>query len=147
MQNILLDKEMNVYLIDFSETRPRSVVSDFARLEAIIMIESAPLEHREDLAGIVRFLENLYDGNTLLLHENLVWDGPKKDLMRRNIALTSKMRQYAVAAARDISDVRPYYLALLEWILPIVCYSSVSTLHKMLSACVASVLCDKVLNA
>jgi len=37
----LLDGEMNVYLIDFSETRPRSVVSDFARLEAIFMIEHA----------------------------------------------------------------------------------------------------------
>ena len=144
MQNILLDDEMNVYLIDFSETKPRSVVSDFARLEAIFMVESAPLEDERDLESMVRFLSVFYSGDSLLLPENVSWKGKGEAIMRRNIALTSKMRQYAMASARDIRDIRPYCFALLEWVLPIVCYSSVSVLHKRLSASLASILYNKL---
>lgn len=144
MQNILLDDEMNVYLIDFSETKPRSVVSDFARLEAIFMVESAPLEDERDLESMVRFLYRVYSGEGLLLPENVFWNGKGEAVMRRNIALTSKMRQYAMASTRGIHDIRPYYFALLEWVLPVVCYSSVSVLHKRLSASLASILYNKL---
>lgn len=44
MQNILLDKDMNVYLIGLFRNKPRAVVSDFARLEAIFMVESALMD-------------------------------------------------------------------------------------------------------
>jgi len=144
MQNILLDDEMNVYLIDFSETKPRSVVSDFARLEAIFMVESAPLEDERDLESMVRFLYRVYSGEGLLLPENVFWNGKGEVVMRRNIALISKMRQYAMASTRGIHDIRPYYFALLEWVLPVVCYSSVSVLHKRLSASLASILYNKL---
>lgn len=142
MQNILLDKEMNVYLIDFSETGPRSVISDFARLEAIFMIESFPMESEEDFLMVLDFLINFYEKScTLDKSPDIAWKGRLPQVMERNIALTKKMRAYAFSFARGGKTFIPYALALLEWIFPVVCYSSASVWQKRLSACIASLLC------
>ena len=49
LQNVLVDERENLYVIDFSETRPRNVVSDFARIEPILKFEFPRLETDEDL--------------------------------------------------------------------------------------------------
>ncbi len=144
MQNILLDKEMNVYLIDFSETKPRSIVSDFARLEAIFMIEHAPLDNADDLKKMIAFTSLFYDNDSLSRLPDNTWNGKQPEKMRRNIKLTHKMRQYAVACTEGNDTIVPYYMAMLEWILPIVCYTGVPVFHKKLSAYVAGLLCEKV---
>lgn len=146
MQNILLDKEMNVYLIDFSETRPRSVVSDFARLEAIFMIEHSPDDKPEDLIEAILFTTRFYDTLHLYPLPEQQWEGKSSDIMQRNLALTLKMRNYAIACISGENSIVPYYMALLEWILPVVCYGSASFAHKKLSACVAGLLCEKIME-
>ncbi len=145
MQNILLDDKMNVYLIDFSETRPRSVVSDFARLEAIFMIESYPMETERDFLDVLDYLIEFYR-NTLSLERkpDREWTGKLPEIMHRNISLTIKMREYAAYAARKEKSFIPYAMALLEWVLPIVCYSGATLWQKRLSACVASFLCESL---
>jgi hypothetical protein len=145
MQNILLDKEMNVYLIDFSETKPRSAISDFARLEAIFMIEHAPLDTLEDMQKMIAFTTRFYDRLELNQLPDTTWDGSAPEKMERNLALTMKMRQYALECTSEEPNIVPYYLALLEWILPVVCYSSVPLSHKKLSAYIAGMLAGKIL--
>ena len=49
MRNVLVDERDNLYVIDFSETRPRNVVSDFARLEPALKFEMMRLDNDEDL--------------------------------------------------------------------------------------------------
>lgn len=147
MQNILLDKDMNVYLIDFSETRPRSVISDFARLEAIFMIESFPMENEEDFLQVLAFLTEFYEAPVSLDKKfRTTWSGRLPGMMHRITALTLKMRQYALASVEGRTTYLPYALALLEWILPVVCYASASIWQKRLSACVASLLCSVVVS-
>jgi hypothetical protein len=46
-------------VIDFSETRPRNAVSDFARLEPIVKFEFPRLESDEDLRQLLEFEEGL----------------------------------------------------------------------------------------
>lgn len=145
MQNILLDNEMNVYLIDFSETRPRSVVSDFARLEAIFMIESYPMETERDFLEVLDHLTGFYrDTSFSDSKPDREWNGKLPEIMHRNISLTLKMREYAAFAARGEKTFIPYALALLEWVLPIVCYTSATVWQKRLSACIASLLCESL---
>ncbi len=146
MQNILLDKDMNVYLIDFSETRPRSVISDFARLEAIIMIEHAPLDGIESLEEMIEFTTRFYGSSRLDHLPDFTWIGKSPEIMKRNLAITKKMRQYAVESTLGEHTPVPYYLALLEWILPIVCYTGVPLLYKKLSVYVAGLLCEKIME-
>ncbi len=146
MQNVLLDEAENVYLIDFSETRPRSVVSDFARLEAIFMVERAPLEDEDDLREMIRFLIPFYRTNTLEMENRERWKGRGQDVLDRNLFLTRKMRQYSLHFTGGNTNPVPYYIAMLEWVLPIVCYGGVSLLHKKLSAAVAALLCEEVMR-
>lgn len=145
MQNILLDQDMNVYLIDFSETRPRSVVSDFARLEAIFMVEHAPTKNEEEMKEMVQFATRFYGIDRLdQLPENS-FKGSHTETMKRNVALTIKMREYALKSTNGDTNLVPYYLALLEWVLPIVCYYNATAEHKRLSMIVAGLLCEKVM--
>jgi anti-anti-sigma factor len=147
MQNILLDKEMNVYLIDFSETKPRSAISDFARLEAIFMVEHALLDTEEDRKTMIEFTSRFYGNHNLNHLPDITWTGGLPDTMNRNLALTLKMRSYAIECTSGESTIVPYYLALLEWILPIVCYSSAPMEVKRLSAYVSGMLCQVILAA
>ncbi len=147
MQNILLDKEMNVYLIDFSETKPRSAISDFARLEAIFMIEHALLDTEEDLQRMIEFTSRFYNNSNLNHLPDITWTGGAPEIMKRNFMLTLKMRSYAIGCTSGEPNIVPYYLALLEWILPIVCYSSAPVEVKRLSAYIAGMLCQVILAA
>jgi anti-anti-sigma factor len=146
MQNILLDEDMNVYLIDFSETKPRSLISDFARLEAIFMIEYAPLENDEDRAAYFKFISRFYQTVLLNTPPENSYEGNHRDLVSRNVVMTLKMRDYAFRGVKGHPNNLPYCMALLEWILPIVCYTSSSVAHKQLSMIVAGHLCDKVMS-
>lgn len=145
MQNILLDQDMNVYLIDFSETRPRSVVSDFARLEAIFMIEHAPTNNDDEMSEMIRFVNNFYGIDRLDEMPENVYEGIHNETMNRNYSLTLKMRQYALKSTGGDTNLVPYYVALLEWVLPIVCYYSASAEHKRLSMIVAGLICRKII--
>jgi serine/threonine protein kinase len=147
MQNILLDENMNVYLIDFSETKPRSVISDFARLEAIFLIDNAPVENKTDMADYLHFISNFYSCKLLSEIPEISYSGKHSDKVLKNAALTVKMREYAFTSARGNADLVPYYIALLEWVLPVVCYYSMPELQKRVSLVVSSILCEKILVA
>jgi hypothetical protein len=147
MQNILLDENMNVYLIDFSETKPRSVISDFARLEAIFLVDNAPVENDNDMAEYIDFIRGFYNCSQLGDIPAVNYAGKHGERVKKNAALALKMRQYAFSSANGNPDPVPYYIALLEWILPIVCYTSLPLYHKRLSMIVSSILCEKVMAA
>jgi anti-anti-sigma factor len=144
MQNILLDEAMNVYLIDFSETKPRSAISDFARLEAIFLCDNAPLENQDDWDTYVQYITDFYSLNTLSDVPSFAYTGQHPKQVQKQVDLALKMRQYAVESAQGNSDITPYYLALLEWVLPIVCYGSSPVLHKRLSMIVCGLLCERI---
>lgn len=145
MQNILLDETMNVYLIDFSETRPRSVISDFARLEAIFLVDNAPVENEDDMRAYVSFIKEFYKPGTLDKMPGVHYTGRHQQKVLKNAALTLKMRQYALDSVKGATEMEPYYIALLEWVLPIVCYTVPLPVRK-LSMLVSSVLCENLLK-
>jgi anti-anti-sigma factor len=144
MQNILLDEAMNVYLIDFSETRPRSVVSDFARLEAIFMIDFATVNENTDFSEYLLLMKKMYNTD-LFFDESLLEQVTQEPELKKNMALSFKMRQYAQRSANGFDTVLAYYMALLEWVLPVVCYRETFE-RKRLSMIVASLLCAEVMK-
>jgi len=144
MQNILLDEAMNVYLIDFSETKPRSIVSDFARLEAIFMFDFAPVNENTVLSDYLPAMKKIYNSENFL-DDSILSQKILDKVLAKNIALTYKMRQYAFKSAINFNVVLPYYMALLEWVLPVVCYRETYE-RKRLSMIVASLLCAEVMK-
>lgn len=143
MQNILLDENRNVYLIDFSETRPRSIVSDFARLEAILLVDNAPVGDDIETILYIKQLAPIYDSNRLDSLPHITFDGHHKAVITKNYSLTCRMRQYAFECSQSNPDLIPYILALLEWTLPIVCYG-LPIHNKRVSMIVASLLCEQL---
>ena len=146
MQNILLDETMNVYLIDFSETKPRSIISDFARLEAIFLIDNAPVETAADWNDYLGFLRHFYEPQRLDIFPEVIYHGRHREKVMKNAALALKMREYALQSAKNDPNPVPYYLALLEWVLPVVCYTSLPLFNKKISMIVSSLLCQKLLD-
>jgi hypothetical protein len=145
MQNILIDQDMNVYLIDFSETRPRSVISDFARLEAIFMVERAPLANEDEIKAMIQFATQFYNIQRLDQMPDTNYTGSEDEIVNKNVALTLKMREYANKSTSGNTNLVPYYIAMLEWVLPIVCFTCTPA-HKRFSMIVAGLLCEKVME-
>ncbi|MBN2262401.1 MAG: anti-sigma factor antagonist [Prolixibacteraceae bacterium] len=144
MQNILLDEAMNVYLIDFSETKPRSMVSDFARLEAIFMIDFAPVDQSTDMANFVQIMRKMYNPEHFS-DQSLIQQQTPEYKLKKNMSLAFKMRQYALQTAINQNTEFAYFMALLEWVLPVVCYRETYE-RKRLSMIVASLLCAEVIQ-
>ena len=122
------------------------LVSDFARLEAIFMIEHAPMETDQGKDEYIRFISGFYDSVSLEKPPMNNFHGEHQDKVARNVSLTLKMRGYAFSGVNGHPNPVPYCLALLEWILPIVCYSSTPIAHKRLSMIVAGLLCKNVMD-
>ena len=143
MQNILIDESMNVYLIDFSETRPRAVVSDFARLEAIFMVDNAPVESKTDLQNYIDYLTEVYAPAPLTQPLPKGYGGIHAGRVAKNLALTGKMRQYAWDHNGHDDNPLLYFTALLEWVLPVVCYT-IPDNTKRVSMIVSALLVERV---
>ncbi len=144
MQNILLDENMNVYLIDFSETKPRSIISDFARMEAIFLTDNAPLENQQDMDAYLNYITTFYAAESLLDTPAFTYTGRHQEKVQKQVSLALKMRKYALESVQGNADIIPYYLALLEWVLPVVCYYSLPETHKRLSMYISGLLCEKL---
>ena len=108
------------------------------------MIEHAPLANEEEREEYFRFISQFYDSVSLNEPPVNSYRGEHRDKVNRNVSLTLKMREFAAKGVKGHPNPVPYCLALLEWMLPIVCYSSTSTDHKRLSMIVSGLLCKNV---
>lgn len=59
LNNILIDEKENIYVIDFSETGTRNVLSDFARIEPVITLQLPRPEEKTDQWDLLVFWEGL----------------------------------------------------------------------------------------
>lgn len=143
--NVLLDEKDNIYVIDFSETRRRSAVADFARLEALLSLQTTRVGDVSDFARVARFVEGLVSVGSLAEAPPLVDDGGDPAVAKA-FEFISLLRRHAARVASPGTDLVPYLLPLLEWMLPIVSWVQLTPLAKRLSM-VASALVVRRLEA
>ena len=125
MQNILLDEKENLYVIDFSETRPRNVWSDFARLEPIFKLEMVTPADDAELARLLRFEQGLLQVSATDETPPCDYDGSDPMVFKAHHTL-SLLRKIACQYTPGRTDLVPYLLALLEWTYPVVYYAQLS---------------------
>ena len=145
MQNVLVDERDNIYVIDFSETRPRNIFSDFARLEPIVKFEQVPIESSDDLRRLLIFEQGLLSATTLD-HVPNEYPGSNAavDKAHEVIAL---MRRLADTATIFETDIVPYWLALLEWTLPVVVFRQCTAWQKRYAAYSAGLVVEAIARA
>jgi anti-anti-sigma factor len=144
MQNVLVDERDNIYVIDFSETRPRNIVSDFARLEPIVKFEQVPIESSDDLRRLLIFEQGLLSATTLDRVPN-EYPGSNAAVHKAHDVI-ALVRQLADTATIFETDIVPYWLALLEWTLPVVVFRQCTSWQKRYAAYSAGLICEAILR-
>jgi anti-anti-sigma factor len=145
MQNVLVDERDNIYVIDFSETRPRNIVSDFARLEPIVKFEQVPIESGDDLRRLLIFEEGLVSATSLdNVPNRYPGTNPYVDKAYEVIKL---VRWLADTATIFETDIVPYWLALLEWTLPVVAFRQCTEWQKRYAAYSAALITEAIVRA
>ncbi|NQV17632.1 MAG: STAS domain-containing protein [Armatimonadetes bacterium] len=145
MQNILLDEVENIYIIDFSETKVRNIISDFARLEPIFKIEMTKLETETDLKNLLEFEAGLADANSIKDIPKFIYRG-NDPMVKKAYKMICKVREYANIVTLFDDDIVPYLIAILEWTYPIVCYGSVGQIEKKYALYSAALICKKIME-
>lgn len=144
MQNILLDEKENIYIIDFSETKPRNIVSDFARLEPIFKFELPKIESEEELKQMLEFELGLTSVNSLDEIPPFNYSGSDPSV-RKGYELICQMRRYANTVTIFETDIRPYLLAMLEWTYSVMCYIQLNPFVKKYAAYSAAMMVKKLI--
>lgn len=143
LKNILVDERDNLYVIDFSETRPRNAVSDFARMEAVLKFEMIDPASDEELRRLVAFEEALMSVTALDQPPPFRYDGIDPMVARAHCGI-NLLRRCADRATLFETDMVPYWIALLEWTYPVVCYRQLSPRLKRYAACSAALICRSI---
>lgn len=150
MQNVLVDERENLYVIDFSETRPRNAVSDFARIEPIVKFEMLPLDTDDELRRLLEFEAGLASVRRLSEMPPLRYaggDAACRAAVEKAHALITLLRRCADTVTLFEEDMVPYWLALLEWTFPPVYYVQLTPRQKRYAACSAALIVRAILEA
>ncbi len=134
----------NFLIIDFGKCSYLSSIGIRSRLEAIFIGDNAPLESHADFSAYLEFVKSFYSAGELDETPYYAYSGRERERVMKQAALALKMRRYAFDSVQGDSNIIFYNIALLEWLLPIVCYGSASRLHKLLSMYICGILCEKL---
>jgi anti-anti-sigma factor len=142
LRNILVDEQENLYVIDFSETRLRNIVSDFARMETILKFEMTRVDTIQDLTWMIEFEQGLAEASRLQAVPPNRYRGDDAEVEKAYAAIC-RLREYANIATLFETDIVPYWLALLEWTFSVLSYD-LPPLRRKLAAYSAAILCGRI---
>lgn len=140
LHNVLSDERDNLYVIDFSETRERSVGSDFARLEAALLVEDLAIADDAHEARLLRDYEALFAPNRAWHETPATLDA----LPPERLAFIAQLRQLAAWYLGPSSAAEAYLLPLFEWTLPIVLFANQPRRVRYLSTFVAALQLERL---
>lgn len=143
LNNILVDEKDNIYIIDFSETRPRNALSDFARIEPVITLQIPRLEDRNDMRDLLVFWEGLASVSPLKGDPPLRYAG-SDPMVEKAWHVLCRLRAYARKAVGGEDQPLFYWLPLLEWTLPGVYFQQLGPERKRLWTYVSALLCEQI---
>ncbi len=145
MQNILLDERDNVYIIDFSETRSRNIVSDFARLEPIFKLEMTRMQDESDLKSMLDFEQVICQIDFLDQLPAYVYQGTDPTVSKA-YEMICLIRRYANTVTIFENDIIPYLLAMLEWTYPVVIYRQVTPQGRKMATYSAALIVEQIMR-
>ncbi len=145
LNNILLDEKENMYVIDFSETRPRNIVADFARLEPLLALQMTRLDGDEDLRRLTEFAAGLTEVAWIGDPPPLRYTGDDP-MVAKAWHIIGLLRRYAGELLGPKGDMTLYWLPLLQWTLPLVSFRQLDVRRKRLSMYGSALICRKIME-
>lgn len=145
MRNILLDERESIYVIDFSETCVRNIVSDFARMETVVLFETLRLDSDDDLRAAAEFVSGLVGQDSLSDKPEFRYRGADP-MVSKAYDIICRLRHYADVVTLFETGMMPYWLAMLQWTLPVASYINYNPWQKQLALFTSALLCEKALR-
>ncbi len=146
LNNILVDERLNLYVIDFSETRTRSVASDFARLEPIGLLQWSRVSEPGDEDRLLRTIAALLD-QPIYGSIDMSQADATDDRLSRALKLTAAVRRLAAARVGENANDAAYLLPLFQWMVPIVAFYGTDIARMRISAVASGLVMERVLSA
>jgi hypothetical protein len=146
LNNILVDERLNLYVIDFSETRTRSVASDFARLEPIGLLQWSRVSEPGDEERLLRTIAALLD-QPIYGSIDMSQADATDDRLSRALKLTAAVRRLAAARVGENANDAAYLLPLFQWMVPIVAFYGTDIARMRISAVASGLVMERVLSA
>lgn len=146
LNNILVDERLNLYVIDFSETKTRNVASDFARLEPIGLLQWSRVSEPGDEEQLLRTIAALLDRPIYGPIDTALADGAE-DRLARALKLTAALRRLAAARVGEKPSDAAYLLPLFQWIVPIVAFYGTDIARMRVSAIASGLVMERILSA
>jgi uncharacterized protein associated with vWA-MoxR-VMAP ternary system len=141
-RNVLVDDRENLYVIDFSETQPRNIVSDFARLEPVLKFEAPRLESAQDLQLLLEWEQGLTAVDSLAQAPENRYRGDDPAVAKAHAAI-GVLRRCADTVTLFETDLEPYWLAMLEWTYSVLCYD-LTPIRRKYAAYSAALICERL---
>lgn len=144
LKKILVDKAGNIYYTDFHELRPRNIITDFARLEGALILESA-LFDQDESSLLAHFAAELLGNSSLEDIPKFVYSGinPQVEKIHKIIC---RLRQYADKVTIFETDIKPYYIVLLEYLLNASVRHDLSPRQKRLALIAAGLSTERIIE-
>jgi hypothetical protein len=146
LNNILVDEKENLYVIDFSETRPRNIVSDFARMEPLLVVQMSRLDQPDDVRNLLEFSAGLEAVTALNETPPFRYRGDDPAVAKHYAALCW-LRQYAAQLSGGVDGMLPWWFPRFQWTLPIVCFTQMPIAYKRLAFFSAALIVEQMIPA
>ncbi|NMB77952.1 MAG: anti-anti-sigma factor, partial [Methanomicrobiales archaeon] len=146
MKNVLMDEKMNMWLIDFADTKYSHILRDIIKLEAVMKGEMVPVSSRQTLEELA-----LLDARFLAVRSlTEIPDLPGSigdPAMDKAFRVVLNLRRHANRITVDDHDITQYYLGLLPYTLNLLSYVSVNDYQKEYGWIASSLICRQLMNS
>lgn len=151
MRNVLIDHELNIWLIDFAFTRYSHILRDIAKMETALKLECVHINSPEKLEYIIglekMFLsaENLSEIPHIPPEYKSLNDNFDNEDVLKAYTCIQQIREYANMITSLDEDITQYLLGLLSYTLSAVSFVSLNDYEKEFAWITSSLICEKLI--
>jgi len=150
LRNVLMDDDLNMWLIDFASTRYSHILRDVVKLETAFKLESVDIDSEEKLKYILaleeQFIgaENLSDIPQIPIQSTDILDFENSDVIQA-FQCIRRVREYGNMITLLDEDISQYLLGLLSYTLSAVSFISLNDYEKEYAWISSSLICQKLI--
>ena len=151
LRNVLLDDDLNMWLIDFAATRYSHILRDVAKLETAFKLECVEVDSLEKLKYILELEEQFIDAENLsdipqipIQSTEIQLDFDNSDVIKA-FQCIRRVREYGNMITLLDEDISQYLLGLLSYTLSAISFVSLNDYQKEYAWISSSLICQKLI--
>lgn len=151
LRNVLLDDDLNIWLIDFAATCYSHILRDVAKLETAFKLECVDINSLEKLRYMLKLEERFLKARNLSDIPHLPLDSPENQLNFDNRDIIKafqcirRVREYGNMITLLDEDISQYLLGLLSYNLSSISFRSLHDYEREYAWISASLICNRLI--